>query len=32
MTFLTFVGSKVTQVKEDYADLGGSTAPPLPVH
>jgi hypothetical protein len=29
ITFVTFVGSKVTAVKEAYADLGGSTAPPL---
>lgn len=29
ITFVTFTGSKVTQVKEAYADLGGSTAPPL---
>jgi len=31
MTFVTFAGYKVIAVKEDYADLGGSTAPPLPV-
>jgi hypothetical protein len=31
ITFVTFAGSKVTQVKEAYADLGGSTAPPQPV-
>ncbi len=29
ITFVTFTGSKVTRVKEDYADIGGSTAPPL---
>jgi len=29
ITFVTFVGSKVTGVKEAYADIGGSTAPPL---
>jgi len=29
ITFVTFTGSKVTAVKEAYADLGGSTAPPL---
>jgi hypothetical protein len=29
ITFVTFVGSKVTQIKEAYADIGGSTAPPL---
>ncbi len=29
ITFVTFVGDKVTGIKEDYADLGGSTAPPL---
>lgn len=29
ITFVTFTGSKVTSVKEAYADLGGSTAPPL---
>jgi hypothetical protein len=29
ITFVTFVGSKVTRVKEAYADIGGSTAPPL---
>ncbi|HTB19499.1 MAG TPA: hypothetical protein VK708_15365 [Bryobacteraceae bacterium] len=29
ITFLTFVGSKVTAIKEAYADIGGSTAPPL---
>jgi hypothetical protein len=31
ITFVTFTGSKVTKVKEAYADLGGSTAPPLGV-
>ena len=29
ITFVAFVGSKVTAVKEAYADIGGSTAPPL---
>jgi hypothetical protein len=29
ITFVTFVGSKVTRMKEAYADIGGSTAPPL---
>jgi hypothetical protein len=29
ITFVTFTGSKVTQVKEAYADIGGSTAPSL---
>jgi hypothetical protein len=29
ITFVTFVGSKVTALKEAYADIGGSTAPPL---
>ncbi len=29
ITFVTFGGAKVTRVKEDYADIGGSTAPPL---
>jgi hypothetical protein len=29
ITFVTFVGSKVTGIKEAYADIGGSTAPPL---
>ncbi|HTW66892.1 MAG TPA: hypothetical protein VME17_19870 [Bryobacteraceae bacterium] len=29
ITFVTFTGSTVTNVKEAYADLGGSTAPPL---
>ncbi len=31
ITFVTFTGSKVTAIKEAYADVGGSTAPPLPV-
>jgi len=31
ITFVTFTGSKVTQIKEAFADVGGSTAPPLPV-
>ena len=29
ITFVTFAGSKVVQIKEAYADIGGSTAPPL---
>jgi hypothetical protein len=29
ITFVAFVGSKVTGIKEAYADIGGSTAPPL---
>jgi len=31
ITFVTFANSKVIQVKDAYADLGGSTAPPPPV-
>jgi hypothetical protein len=31
ITFVTFAGSKVVRIKEAYADLGGSTAPPLSV-
>jgi hypothetical protein len=27
ITFVTFTGSKVTQIKEAYADVGGSTVP-----
>ena len=30
ITFVTFNGNKVVKVKEDYAGLGGSVAPPLP--
>lgn len=30
ITFVTFGGAKVTHVKEDYAGLGGSIAPPTP--
>ena len=30
ITFVTFAGSKVVQVKEAYADLGGTTVPRLP--
>ena len=30
ITFVTFNGSKVVKIKEAYADLGGSTAAPLP--
>ncbi|MBZ5610013.1 MAG: hypothetical protein LAP38_17260 [Acidobacteriia bacterium] len=29
ITFVTFAGSKVVRIKESYADIGGSTAPPL---
>ncbi len=29
ITFVTFAGSKVVRIKEAYADIGGSTAPPL---
>jgi hypothetical protein len=29
ITFVVFTGPKVTRVKESYADIGGSTAPPL---
>jgi hypothetical protein len=29
ITFVTFGGAKVTRIKEDYANIGGSTAPPL---
>jgi len=29
ITFVAFTGSKVTRVKEAYADIGGSTAPSL---
>lgn len=31
LTFVTFQGDKVIKVKDTYAGLGGSTAPPLPV-
>lgn len=31
ITFVTFAGSKVTRVRDAYAGLGGSTAPPLEV-
>lgn len=30
MTFVTFSEGKVVKVREDYANIGGSTAPPLP--
>jgi len=30
ITFVTFANSKVIRVKEEFADLGGSTAPPTP--
>jgi hypothetical protein len=29
ITFVTFTGSKVTEIKEAYADVGGSTAAPV---
>jgi hypothetical protein len=29
ITFVTFTGSKVTEIKEAYADVGGSTAVPV---
>jgi hypothetical protein len=29
ITFVTFAGSKVVQIKEAYADVGGSTAAPI---
>lgn len=32
ITFVTFNGSKVAKVNEAYADIGGSTANPLPAH
>ena len=31
ITFVTFANSKVVRVKEAYADVGGSTAPSLPI-
>ncbi len=31
ITFVTFAGSKVSRIKEAYADIGGSTATPTPV-
>ena len=31
ITFVTFANSKVIRIKEAYADIGGSTAPSLPV-
>jgi sulfur carrier protein ThiS len=31
ITFVTFANSKVVRIKEAYADVGGSTAPSLPV-
>jgi sulfur carrier protein ThiS len=31
ITFVTFANSKVIKIKEAYADVGGSTAPSLPV-
>jgi len=32
ITFVTFANNKVIRVKEAYADVGGSTAPTLPVN
>ena len=32
ITFVTFNGSKVAKVRESYANVGGSTAPPLQPH
>jgi len=32
ITFVTFANSKVIRVKEAYADIGGTTASPVPVH
>jgi len=31
ITFITFANSKVTEIRESYADIGGSTAPAPPV-
>ncbi len=31
ITFVTFANSKVVKIKEAYADVGGSTAPSLPI-
>lgn len=31
ITFVTFANSKVVRIKEAYADVGGSTAPSLPI-
>jgi hypothetical protein len=31
ITFITFANNKVIRIKEAYADVGGSTAPSLPV-
>jgi len=31
ITFITFANNKVSRVKEAYADVGGSTAPSLPI-
>jgi hypothetical protein len=30
VTFVTFNEGKVVKIREDYANIGGSTAPPLP--
>ena len=30
VTFVTFSEGKVVKIREDYADVGGYTAPPLP--
>lgn len=32
ITFVTFANSKVIRVNEAYADIGGTTATPVPVH
>ena len=31
ITFVTFANTKVVRIKEAYADVGGSTAPSLPI-
>ncbi|HUJ51261.1 MAG TPA: hypothetical protein VLW25_13720 [Bryobacteraceae bacterium] len=32
ITFVTFANAKVIRVKDAYADIGGSTATPVPIH
>jgi hypothetical protein len=32
VTFITFNEGKVVKIREDYANIGGSTAPPLPAN
>ncbi len=32
VTFVTFSEGKVVKIREDYANIGGSTAPPLPAN